>query len=807
MPYAEVSVNSPIASKQTFSYAIPTGLSVTIGQAVWVPFGEKTLQGIVVALTDHPAVEQTRDISGLIDPLPLLSLAQIKLAQWLSQYYLTPLFEAIALMLPPAFERRVVISLMRTSLSIPGHELQPYLDCLSDSYPTNQKLVEKHFGLRKTQKAIAQLLREKLVIRSYSLEKERIKPRLVTYVKLKLSQDEARQAQSELPARRLHQMDLLDYLIDHPQPVLPQVLKEKAGIPASTISAFLKKGWLEKVEVRVERDPLAGRDINLTFPLTMTPLQEKAFQEIQSSLLNKPSPEQPPDVFLLFGVTGSGKTEIYLRSLAETVKMGRKGLVLVPEIAMTPQIIERFVSRFPGRVAVLHSELTLGEQFDEWWRIKKGEFDVVIGPRSALFAPQPDLGLIILDEEHEWSYKQQDSPRYHAREAAIRAGALNQAVVVLGSATPDIESYQRARQGQYRLLELPDRVAANGAAFLPRVEVVDLRAELKAYNLSLFSRSLRAAITLSLENKEQIILFLNRRGSASFVECRNCGLVIRCKRCETPLSYHFHENNLICHRCNFRTEPPRVCPRCKSLHIKYLGVGTEKLEQETAQAFPQARILRWDSDALKEKGRSHQTIFEKFRAGEADILIGTQMIAKGLDLPKVTLVGVVSADVSLNLPDFRAGERTFQLLCQVAGRAGRGTAAGQVIIQTYVPEHYAIQAAAGHDYAAFFTRELEYRRRLRYPPFIRLARLLYFHPSDHSCQVEAEKMRQQLLDERDARGLADVSLIGPAPAFTHRLRNKFRWQLIVRAADPAVFLSSIHFPRGWSIDIDPVGLA
>jgi primosomal protein N' (replication factor Y) len=310
-----------------------------------------------------------------------------------------------------------------------------------------------------------------------------------------------------------------------------------------------------------------------------------------------------------------------------------------------------------------------------------------------------------------------------------------------------------------------------------------------------------------LQNQEQIILFLNRRGGASFIECRSCGLVIRCKRCDTPLSYHFTEESLVCHRCNFRAPVPRICPRCNSRQIKYLGVGTEKLEQETAIAFPGARLMRWDSDTLKEHGQSHQSIYEKFRAGDADILIGTQMIAKGLDLPKVTLVGVVCADVSLHLPDFRAGERTFQLLCQVAGRAGRGTSGGQVIIQTYSPEHYAIQAASRHDYKAFYALELEYRRQLRYPPFSRLARLMFAHNNDRNCQAEAARMQQLLLTERDARGLADVSLIGPAPAFIHRLRGKYRWQLIVRASDPSAFLASISFSRGWSIDIDPLGLA
>jgi primosomal protein N' (replication factor Y) len=808
MRYAEVSVNSLVASERTFSYGIPEGLSISVGQAVWVPFGAKTLQGIVIELTPTPAVAQTKDILGLIDSVPLLSPRQVALARWLSGYYLTPLFEAVALMLPPAFERRVITYITQISHSkAPDLELQPYLDFLKSGQALDQKMLEKQFGKIKTQKALARLLHEKLVSRSYELQKARVKPRLVAYFHLKSHPADALQQLTDSKPLTVKQRALLQFFIDNPQSFSLTDLREKSGCSRQTIQTLVEKCWLEKEELKVERDPLAGRAVNLAFPFNLTPSQEGAFQQIRSSLQKPFSQHLVSDVFLLFGVTGSGKTEIYLQALEEAVKLGRKGLVLVPEIAMTPQIIERFVSRFPGRVAVLHSQLTLGQQFDEWWRIKKGEFDVVIGPRSALFAPQPDLALIILDEEHEWTYKQEDSPRYHARQAALKLGELCHATVVLGSATPDIESYQRAMLGQYQLLELPERVTPGRGSVLPQVELVDLKTELKAHNLSLFSHSLHGAITQALQNQEQIILFLNRRGGASFIECRSCGLVIRCKRCDTPLSYHFTEESLVCHRCNFRAPVPRICPRCNSRQIKYLGVGTEKLEQETAIAFPGARLMRWDSDTLKEHGQSHQSIYEKFRAGDADILIGTQMIAKGLDLPKVTLVGVVCADVSLHLPDFRAGERTFQLLCQVAGRAGRGTSGGQVIIQTYSPEHYAIQAASRHDYKAFYALELEYRRQLRYPPFTRLARLMFVHNNDQNCQAEAARMQQLLLTEKDARGLADVSLIGPAPAFIHRLRGKYRWQLIVRASDPSAFLASISFSRGWSIDIDPLGLA
>ena len=808
MRFAEVSVNSPIAQRRTFSYGLPEGLDVVPGQAVQAPFGEKVLQGVVMELTDFPAVAETREIGGIIESIPLLTPAQVALGRWLSDYYLAPLFESVALMLPPGFERRVITYLnLEFSKGAPVNleaDALSILVLIKDNPGISQQSLSKKFGARKVQKVIAQLLRLHLIKRTYELEKPRIQPRIVPFIRLKILPEEAAQQAEKLAKQAAKQTELLRLLIEKQEPVAQSEITQKLGITSSTIKALEKKGWLEVQPVRVDRDPLIDRQINLSFALPLTQPQEAVFRSICSALHKNCTLPSKPEVFLLHGVTGSGKTEIYLRALAETVKQGKRGLMLVPEIAMTPQIIERFVSRFPGRVAVLHSQLSLGEQFDEWWKIKKGEFDVVIGPRSALFAPQPDLGLIILDEEHEWTYKQGDAaPRYHTREAALKLAELSGAALVLGSATPDVESYYRAQNGTYRLLELNERITTGTASPLPPVETVDLKDELKAGNLSLFSRSLHSAMETALNNREQIILFLNRRGGATFVECRSCGYVIRCKRCEVPLSYHFTEERLICHQCNYHTAVPQTCPRCRSRKIKFLGVGTEKLEQETAKVFPQARILRWDSDSVQ--GQTHQAIFDKFKKGEADILIGTQMVAKGLDLPGVTLVGVISADVALNLPDFRAGERTFQLLSQVAGRAGRGVVVGRVIIQTYSPEHYAIRAAAAHDYRSFYQKEIAYRRELRYPPFSRLARLIFTHSNDQHCQEEAERMQKYLLGEIESRGLSGFSLIGPAPAFIHRLRGRFRWQLILRASDPASLLNDIRFPIGLTLDIDPVG--
>lgn len=813
MRYAEVSVNSPVAQRRTYSYTIPPALSIDIGQAVWVPFGNKLLQGIVLELSDYPAVEETREITGVIEPRPILLLSHILLARWISEYYLSPLFNAVALMLPPGFERKVLtfISVPSSShdfdLSSLASDQKHALELIQRRDKINLKHLEKTLGKKKVQTIVSQLVRQGLAVRSYEMESVKTRPKVEPYLTLVAYADEVQQELAGLDKKGTSkQAALLNFLVQQSKPVSLAEARQKTKCDKATVDALVRKGLVTVQHIQVKREPISYQGITPSYPLALTAAQKSAFNSIQSSLLETAKGQASPSVFLLHGVTGSGKTEIYLQALAETVKLGRRGIVLVPEIALTPQTIERFASRFPHKVAVLHSKLSLGEQFDEWQRIRDGEFDVVIGPRSALFAPQPDLGLIVIDEEHEWTYKQQDkSPRYHARDVAIKLAELTKAVVILGSATPDVETFYHAEQGDYCLLQLPERVTPSEGSPLPQVEVVDLRDELKAGNTSLFSRSLSQSIARAVANREQVILFLNRRGAASFIQCRNCGFVLRCRRCEVALTYHLAEDVLVCHQCNYRIRVPRDCPQCLSRRVKFLGIGTQKLEQEAGHTFAQARLLRWDSDSTRQK-YSHQEILNKFRAHQADILIGTQMVTKGLDLPQVTMVGVVNADTGLNLPDFRAGERTFQLLSQVAGRAGRGPLGGQVIIQTYSPEHYAIRAAANHDYAFLYEKEIAYRRQLHNPPFTKLARLVYSHTNDAHCQREAERMQRLLMDERNSKGIAALSLIGPAPAFIHRLRGRFRWQLILRGTGLSDFLSSIPIPQGWIVDIDPIGL-
>jgi primosomal protein N' (replication factor Y) len=809
MRYAEVSVNSPVAQRRTFSYAIPPHLDIEVGQAVWVPFGDKRLQGIVLELTDYPSVEETKEIADVIEPRPLLSPPHVLLAGWISQHYLSPIFDAVALMLPPGFERKTVTFVSAASipddfdLSTLTPEQRHALELIKKQGRVSLKQIEKTLGKKKTQAIVSQLVKRGLATRSYELEKIKVRPKKVPYLHLEVTAAEAEQeaARLRVQGRAPKQASLLEYLAQQTGAVPWAEARQNAGCDKAVADALVRKGLVSFQQVEVRREPISYRDITPSPPLTLTPAQKAAFKTIKSSLT-----EGNTQVFLLHGVTGSGKTEVYLQALAEVVGLGKRGIVLVPEIALTPQTIERFAARFPQRVAVLHSKLSLGEQFDEWQRIRDGEFDVVIGSRSAIFAPQPDLGLIVIDEEHEWTYKQHEqSPRYHARDVAIKLAELTRAVVILGSATPDVETFYHAKKEDYRLLQLPGRVTPVDGSALPHVEVVDLREELKAGNRSLFSRSLYQAMTKAVANGEQVILFLNRRGAATFIQCRSCGFVLRCRRCEVPLTYHLTENTLVCHQCNYQMPVPESCPRCTRRRMKFLGIGTQKLEQETGYSFPTARLLRWDTDATRGR-HSHDEILGRFRTHQADILIGTQMIAKGLDLPLVTLVGVVSADTALNLPDFRAGERTFQLLSQVAGRAGRGTRGGKVIIQTYNPEHYAIQAAAKHDYATFYKQEIDYRRQLHNPPFTRLACLTYSHTNDALCQREAERMRQVLSQEIESQGIADIELIGPAPAFIHRLRGRFRWQLILRGSELSAFLSPMPLPQGWTVDIDPVGL-
>lgn len=587
---------------------------------------------------------------------------------------------------------------------------------------------------------------------------------------------------------------------------------EGRALPLSTLgrkeaTALLEAGVARTEERERLRDPLAGREFSPEPPPPLTERQGRVWREIYEAFSRGGT-----HTFLLHGVTGSGKTEIYLRALGRALREGRQAIVLVPEISLTPQTVQRFASRFPGRVSVLHSGLSVGERYDQWRRVRAGQVDVVIGPRSALFAPLPRLGLLVVDEEHDDSYKQDDPPpRYHARETALALARITGSIVILGSATPSVESYSRVRRGQYRLLELPERIRVRRDSAgrplvliqtsLPRVEVVDMREELRAGNTSIFSRSLQRAVRETLSAGEQAILFLNRRGTATFVMCRDCGHVVRCPHCEVPYVYHADLGRLLCHRCGRRSSSPASCPACQSIRIRHFGAGTERVEAEVLRLFPSARVLRWDRDIA---ARDDVWVLEAFARREADILVGTQMVAKGLDLPGVSLVGVVSADTVLHLPDFRSAERTFQLVTQVIGRAGRREERGRAIIQTYHPDHYAIQSAARQDYAAFFRQEMAFRTRYGYPPLLELARLVYSHRQEGRAREEAGRVARLLAGRVSA--VPGARLVGPAPAFVRRRQGYYRWQVLLLASEVQPLLQGLVLPEDWSVDVDPASL-
>ena len=802
MAYAEVAVDTPVGVDQTFSYAIPDTLQLVPGDAVWVPFGPRHLTGIVFEVAPLPQVPETREVAARLSATPLLHPYRLKLAHWISCYYRSSLFEAAALMLPPHFRRR-----QRPFLSLGPNAVVPsgasaeearLLQEVKEQGRMAEAALKRRLG-RGAQQQVERLLRRGVLQRHWEVEQASVQAKHVEHLKLELSGTQREEVAAQLrQTRAARQGALLEYLAaaEQAQPAAP--LRKEFGVGA--VKTLLAKGYLSREMVRQERDPLAGQTFPRESPLHLTLEQGRALDAITRRL----DGSEGPRTFLLWGVTGSGKTEVYLQAIAHCVERGRRALVLVPEIALTPQMVRRFAARFPGRVAVLHSGLSQGEQYDQWWRIQEGHYDVVVGSRSALFAPQPDLGLIVVDEEHEWTYKQQEQgPLYHVRETASRLAELAGAVVVLGSATPDVVTYHRVQNGHYQLLELPHRVGADSTEVLPvaPVEVVDMRRELKEGNRGIFSNSLQGALELCLQGGHQGILFLNRRGSAGSVQCRDCGLPLRCRRCAIALTYHAVEERLVCHQCNRRSRVPRSCPRCGSSRIRFLGLGTQRVVEEVQRRFPGARILRWDRDAVA-RPKAHQEITRRFQEGEADLLVGTQMLTKGLHFPRVTLVGVLLADIGLNLPDFRSGERVFQVLCQVAGRAGRGTAPGRVVVQTYNPDHYAVKYAAAQDYHGFARGELEFRRQQALPPFSRLVRLMYQHPSEERCRFHAEALARSLTEARDAQGEM-VDILGPAPAYPSRVRGRYRWQLLLRGLRPEVLLEGLELSQGWTVDVDP----
>lgn len=712
---AEVIVETGgLGLQRPLDYNVPLSLTgkTFIGSRVLVPLGKRRVYGFVVGLKEYREKDdmRLRDVISLFDERPVFNEEQLRIARWMSAYYLTTPQRALKCIALPAIHKT--------------------------------------------------------------------KPPVIKYYYLNFDVKEIDRVAGEL-GRAAKQIAVLKAAAGNPG-LTKKKLSFLAGASNQIIDTLVKKDLLYIIERVIERDPASGYS-EISKRLELTGEQRIAVDSIAGVLH-----QQGHQVFLLHGVTGSGKTEVYLQIVECALRLGRQAIVLIPEISLTPQMIKEFKERFGDLVAVLHSRISRGERYDEWERITRGEASIVLGARSAIFAPLSDPGVIIIDEEHEFTYKQEESPRYHARAVALFRGHINKSVVVFGSATPSLDSYCRAVHNQpYRLLNIKKRVRDRP---MPEIEIVDMRKEFRTGNKGIFSPRLYQAVMVCLEKKEQVILFLNRRGFNTFVVCRECGLVVKCPNCDISLTYHV-QGRLRCHYCGYSQMAPGLCPECHSRHISYLGIGTQKVEQEAASLFPAARILRMDADTTGRKG-SHGRILDSFARGDAGILIGTQMVAKGLNFPRVTLVGIVSADIGLYMPDFRASERTFQLITQVSGRSGRAENPGRVIIQTYNPGHYAVQMAAAGDYNGFFQTEMKIRKNLGYPPYSRMARLLFSGRKEDNVMSMAETACRSL-DDFSATDKQQLRVVGPAPAPLARVRGQHRMHMVLWCREDGLLKAAV----------------
>ena len=778
----------PLPQDLTFSYAIPVRLQSVVqrGSRVLASLGEGTREGVIVDLMDEPDLPddsiKIKNLTDCLDDTPTFSDELLRLTKWMSEYYLSSWGEALRCAAPAAVRTRQnrVVHLLATDEQIADMRQSRQTEILSmlredDGLSMHQIAQRIGVGISKLRPALA-ALQEKGFVELRSNIQSKARPQTISVVSLAQPVAEIEEQIVQLAAGRApKQAEMLRILLDCSDETLTTTeLTKRADTSLSGLRSLEGKGLVSLESVQIVRNPLSLDPVAATHPLTLNPDQATVLHAIQGAI-----DSGRRELFLLHGVTGSGKTEVYMQAMASVLDRGKRVIVLVPEISLTPQTVSRFVGRFGGRVAVLHSNLSDGERYDQWQQIKGGAADIVVGPRSAIFAPFSDLGLIVIDEEHETSYKQDAAqPFYQARDVAVKRSELADCPLILGSATPSLESFYHAQQGEYTLLELPSRVSN---IQMPPVEIVDMREELKRGNRTIFSTVLRGTIEERLAKDEQIILFLNRRGFSTHVFCRACGYVERCDHCSISLTFHLQTKRMGCRHCGYERPTPQVCPECGSVYIRYFGLGTEQVEQEVVKAFPEAKVKRMDADSTTRKN-AHQQILDVFRTGEIDILVGTQMIAKGLDFPNVTLVGVISADTALNLPDFRAGERAFNLLTQVAGRSGRSEAGGDVIIQTYMPEHYSIQAAEGHDYLRFYREEIGYREALLYPPLSHAATILLRGEIETEVIQTANRLLDQLEVLKEDR-FPSVEIRGPVPAPLAKIRNKFRWHFLLRSED------------------------
>lgn len=806
--FARLAVNIPAISG-VFDYAVPTELAAHLqpGCLVTAPFGNQTVQGIIVELTESSPIQNPKSILDLLDPAPLLTPPQLALAMRLADTTLNPLSAIIGMMIPTGLGQQadVLYTLRDTNYSDPTSKITTrILNLLHERGPLRGRQIDSHFAKVDWRKTANMLVKKGVLTSKNILPPPRVRPKNIRVAQLAVTPEAAEAEMQGLGSTKQTQVRreaALRFLIQQPEPVNFSWIYAQTGCNIADLQVLEERGLIRLFENEIFRDPLERIEKQeANSELSLTHEQTSALSSILSTLNLQPS------TFLLYGVTGSGKTEIYLRAAEEVIKSGKQAMILVPEIALTPQAVRRFVSRFPGQVGLVHSKLSEGERYDTWRRARDGRLNVIIGARSALFSPLSNIGLIVVDECHDSSYYQSEPPYYNAVNAAQEYAKLCGAVCVVGSATPTVEQRYVAEHDHIQKLELPKRVTDST---LPPVQIIDMREELKNGNRGIFSRVLAESLAEVIARGEQAIVYLNRRGTSTYIFCRDCGNTLKCPNCETPLTLHIEGQQskgkgLLCHRCGYTRQIPKTCPSCASQQIREYGLGSERVETEIKALFPQARTLRWDWDTTRQKD-AHEIILTHFANHQADILVGTQMLAKGLDLPLVTLVGIVLADVGLNLPDPFASERVFQTLTQVAGRAGRSARGGKVIMQTFVPEHYALQFAARHDVDGFYERELEYRRQLGYPPFVRLARLEYRSADPVKAEEEARKMADKFKVRLEAGGFRQTELIGPVPCFFAKENREYRWQIVLRGPDPAAVLRDLRLNE-WRVEVDPINI-
>ncbi|WP_223376054.1 primosomal protein N' [Schnuerera sp. xch1] len=786
--YAQVIIDNKASNTdKPYTYIVKPDMvdTIEVGMRVLVSFGKgnRIIKGIVIKIDNkYNKKYKLKSIIDVIDDRPLISREMIQLSLWISKQYLCSYIDALQSVLPPGDFKKV-----KTYIKLKDNKFLISNNKLNQLEKDIVNLINRHKGKvelevikdalkdKNVNKTINNLKDKKIVETSLAIQTsiEKKYKKIVCLVDRSMSYDDMVEV---IGSRSYKQLEIARFLLDNYDEMSMKDLMIETNSSLSTIKALERKNVINIFKKEVYRTPIK-EDIKYYKKHQLTDEQKKCFDSIMTSINNKDKNNK----FLIHGITGSGKTEIYLQLVEEMVKIEKETIILVPEISLTPQTIDRFVGRFGDNVAVLHSKLSYGERFDQWRKIKEGKVKIVVGARSAIFAPFTNLGLIIIDEEHETTYKSSMNPKYHAIEVAEKRCELSGAYLVKGTATPSIDSYYRSKSENIKLLELKSRV---NNSKLPDVKIIDMREELNDGNKSIFSKELYMGIEKNLRQGKQTILFLNRRGYSTFVSCRNCGYVVKCNECSISMTYHMKDNKLKCHYCGLSIKPPKVCPVCKSKYIKYFGIGTEKVEKFTRKLFPQARVMRMDMDTTSKKG-SHDLILKKMKNREIDILIGTQMIAKGLDFKDVTLVGIIAADTSLNLPDFRSSERTFQLITQVAGRAGRGNFEGNVIIQTYNPEHYSIQYAKNHDYVDFYNKEILLRKEFGYPPFTNIISVMLYGENNRNVAIKIKEVYNLVKEEMQNNGLEDLvkNIIGPSPAPLEKIKKNYRYHIIIKCED------------------------